>query len=62
MEFKLDASQPFQQGAIASIVDLLDGRPLDASMLMTQVKSRADQTATANQLNVDFEPEVAAVG
>ena len=35
MEFKFDAKQPYQQEAIASVVDLFEGQPADADALET---------------------------
>lgn len=38
MEFKFDAHQEFQQEAIAAVVDLFEGQPADATLLMTTLQ------------------------
>ena len=38
MEFKFDPKQPYQQEAIASVVDLFEGQPVDADTLETKLE------------------------
>lgn len=61
MGFKFDANQPYQQDAIASVVDLFEGQPRDAEVLQTKLATmipKADQQT----LDVDIANEVGAVG
>ena len=37
MEFTFEPKQPYQQEAIASVVDLFEGQPADADVLITQL-------------------------
>jgi type III restriction enzyme len=61
--FQFDASQPYQLGAIASVVDLFDGQPKDAEKLVTTLRGAAvlpdsDQA----ELEIDLAQEIGAVG
>lgn len=38
MEFKFDPNQPFQRDAVDSVVDLFDGQPSDADLLLTALR------------------------
>lgn len=58
MEFKFDANQSYQQQAIASIVDLFDGQPLDAPSLVTTLQGEQSE----EQALFDLVAEVGAVG
>ena len=60
MEFKFDPKQPYQQEAIASVVDLFDGQPADADALETKLQG-ALPTAEG-QSALDIAAEVGAVG
>ena len=60
MEFKFDAHQPYQQDAIAAVVDLFDGQPADASALETTLIG--EQPEVGEQAVLDIAVEVGAVG
>lgn len=60
MEFKFDANQPYQQEAVASVVDLFEGQPVDADALET--KLRAELLTTVGQQQLDIASEVGAIG
>lgn len=59
MEFKFDANQEYQKEAIASVVDLFEGQPSDASVLETTLKNVFHEDI---QALLDIETEVGAVG
>lgn len=60
MEFKFDPKQPYQQEAIASVVDLFEGQPADADTLETRLQG-ALATPDGEQA-LDIAAEVGAVG
>lgn len=60
MEFKFDAHQPYQQDAIAAVVDLFDGQPADARALETTLIG--EQPDVGEQAVLDIAVEVGAVG
>ncbi|MGC8480173.1 MAG: DEAD/DEAH box helicase family protein [Acidimicrobiales bacterium] len=60
MEFKFDAHQPYQNDAIAAVVDLFDGQPADASALETTLIG--EQPGVGEQAVLDIAVEVGAVG
>lgn len=63
-KFKFDANQPYQQSAIAAVVDLFEGQPADAAALATTLRA-ALVTDEASQLplsGADYALEIGAVG
>lgn len=60
MEFKFDANQAYQHAAIASVVDLFEGQPKDASTLETLLTSQASDFGDQQALEIAH--EVGAVG
>ncbi|KZF09495.1 MULTISPECIES: restriction endonuclease [unclassified Rhodococcus (in: high G+C Gram-positive bacteria)] len=60
MEFKFDSRQPFQQEAIASVVDLFEGQPADADAL--EAKLQGILSVSDGQQSFDMAAEVGAVG
>lgn len=60
MEFKFDPKQPYQQEAIASVVDLFEGQPADADALETKLKGSLP--LPGGQQAFDIAAEVGAVG
>ena len=60
MEFKFDPKQPYQQEAIASVVDLFEGQPADADALET--KLQGSLSVPDGQQSFDIAAEVGAVG
>ena len=40
MEFKFDPNQPFQRDAVMSVVDLFEGQPLNAELLLTSLQDQ----------------------
>ena len=60
MEFKFDPSQPYQQKAIASVVDLFRGQPADADALETKLQGALP--TPGDQQAFDIAAEVGAVG
>lgn len=60
MEFKFDPKQPYQQDAIASVVDLFEGQPTDADALET--KLQGSFSMPGDQLALEVAAEVGAVG
>nr|WP_276974850.1 DEAD/DEAH box helicase family protein [Ferrimicrobium acidiphilum] len=60
MEFKFDAHQPYQQDAIAAVVDLFDGQPADARALETTLVG--EQPDLGEQALLEITIEVGAVG
>lgn len=60
MEFKFDPKQPYQQEAIASVVDLFEGQPADAETLETTVQGVLP--TPEGQTAFDIATEVGAVG
>jgi len=60
MEFKFDPKQPYQQEAIASVVDLFEGQPADADALETNLQGAL--AAPGGQTSFDIAGEVGAVG
>ena len=60
MEFKFDPKQPFQQEAIASVVDLFEGQLADADALETKLQGAL--AAPEGQQSFDIAGEVGAVG
>jgi len=63
MEFKFDPRQPFQQDAIAAVVDLFEGQPVDTeSLLTTLVDERPASEDDHERLDIDLRQEIGAVG
>lgn len=60
MEFKFDPKQPYQQEAIASVVDLFEGQPVDADVLETKLGNALP--TPGGQQALDIAAEVGAVG
>lgn len=60
MEFKFDPKQPYQQEAIASVVDLFEGQPADADALETTLRGMLP--TPEGQTALDIAAEVGAVG
>lgn len=60
MEFNFDAKQPHQQEAIASVVDLFEGQPVDADALKTKLQGVLP--TPDGQQSFDIAGEVGAVG
>jgi type III restriction enzyme len=60
MEFKFDPKQPYQQEAIASVVDLFEGQPADADAL--ESKLHGVFPTPEGQTAFDIAAEVGAVG
>lgn len=60
MEFKFDPKQPYQQEAIASVVDLFEGQPADADALETHMEGTLP--SPDGQQSFDIATEVGAVG
>ena len=60
MEFTFEPKQPYQQEAIASVVDLFEGQPADADVLITQLV--AESSSRNGQEALDIANEVGAVG
>ncbi|AZZ82288.1 restriction endonuclease [Gordonia alkanivorans] len=60
MEFKFDPKQPYQQEAIASVVDLFEGQPADADVLETKLENALP--TPGGQQALDIAAEVGAVG
>lgn len=60
MEFKFDPKQPYQQEAIASVVDLFEGQPADADALEITLKGMLP--APDGQTSFDVASEVGAIG
>ncbi|MCT7372456.1 restriction endonuclease [Mycolicibacterium llatzerense] len=61
--FQFDASQPYQLGAIASVVDLFDGQPKDAEKLVTTLRGAAAlPDSDQAELEIDLAQEIGAVG
>lgn len=60
MEFKFDSKQPYQQEAIASVVDLFEGQPTDAEALQT--KMQGSLPSPDGQESFDIVGEIGAVG
>ena len=61
MEFKFDAHQPYQQEAIAAVVDLFEGQPADSASLMTTLYGVAPDSG--DQVRAfEVASEVGAVG
>lgn len=60
MEFKFDPKQPYQQEAIASMVDLFEGQPVDADALETKLEGALP--TPEGQQSFDIAAEVGAVG
>lgn len=60
MEFKFDANQSYQKQAIASVVDIFEGQPRDASMFHSTLKGEVSETTGQNVL--ELANEVGAVG
>jgi len=61
MEFKFDPHQQYQQDAIAAVVDLFDGQPADAALLMTTLQGVAPDSG--DQVRAfELASEVGAVG
>ena len=60
MTFKYDPKQPYQQEAIASVVDLFEGQPADADALETNL--RGALPSPDGQQSFDIASEVGAVG
>lgn len=60
MEFKFDPKQPYQQEAIASVVDLFEGQPADADALQTKLQGALP--APEVQQSFDIAAEVGAIG
>lgn len=60
MEFKFDPKQPYQQEAIASVVDLFEGQPADADALETMLEGALP--TPGDQQAFDIAGEVGAVG
>lgn len=60
MEFKFDPKQPYQQEAIASVVDLFEGQPADADALETKLQGALP--SPEGQQSFDIAAEVGAVG
>ncbi|MCA9113332.1 MAG: DEAD/DEAH box helicase family protein, partial [Planctomycetaceae bacterium] len=60
MEFKFDPKQPYQQEAIASVVDLFEGQPADADALETKLQGALP--TPDGQQSFDIAGEVGAVG
>ncbi len=60
MEFKFDAHQQYQQDAIAAVVDLFDGQPVDARAL--EVMLISEQSGIGEQDVLEIAVEVGAVG
>jgi type III restriction enzyme len=60
MEFKFDPKQPYQQEAVASVVDLFEGQPADADALETKLKGTVP--TPDGQQSFDIAAEVGAVG
>lgn len=60
MEFKFDPKQPYQQEAIASVMDLFEGQPADADALETTLQGVLP--TPAGQTALDIAAEVGAVG
>jgi len=60
MEFKFDPKQPYQQEAIASVVDLFEGQPADADALETKLQGVLP--TPEGQTAFDIAAEVGAVG
>ena len=60
MEFQFDPNQPYQQEAIASVVDLFEGQPADADALETKLQGALP--TSDGQTSLDIAAEVGAVG
>lgn len=60
-EFKFDSSQDFQLAAIASVINLFDGQPIDAQQLMTSLIG-SDSGEKLEMLDFGESLEVGAVG
>ena len=60
MEFKFDPKQPYQQEAIASVVNLFEGQPADADALETKLQGVLP--TPEGQTSFDIAAEVGAVG
>lgn len=60
MEFKFDPKQPYQQEAIASVVDLFEGQPTDADAL--EMKLQGVLPTPEGQTALDIAAEVGAIG
>src|SRR5690625_1048867 len=61
--FHFDSKQPFQLAAIASVVDLFDGQPLDAEKLVMTLRGQsALKGSNQTVLDIDVTQETGAVG
>ncbi len=60
MEFKFDAHQQYQQDAIAAVVDLFEGQPLEFSILESKLTSSIQDKGA--QASLDLINEVGAIG
>lgn len=60
MEFKFDPKQPYQQEAIASVVDLFEGQPADADALETKLQGML--STPEGQTTFDIAAEIGAIG
>lgn len=61
MEFKFDAHQPYQQDAVAAVVDLFEGQPAGVASLMTTLQGAAPDSG--DQVRAfEVAIEVGAVG
>lgn len=60
--FRFNANQRFQLDAIASVVDLFDGQPRDAEMLLTTLRGMRAPSDPEATLDIDIAQEVGAVG
>ena len=60
MEFKFDPKQPYQQEAIASVVDLFEGQPADADSL--EINLKGTLPTPDGQTSFDIAGEVGAIG
>lgn len=59
-KFTFDAKQPFQLDAISSVVDLFDGQPLNAGLLMNNVSNELERHPA--QPPLDIQAEIGAIG
>lgn len=61
--FQFDARQPYQLDAIASVVDLFDGQPMDTDKLVTTLRGAAMLPESQQAgLGLDLTQEIGAIG
>jgi type III restriction enzyme len=63
MKLKYDSNQQYQVDAIASVVDLFDGQPLDSGQLLEIIRTQVNAAAeNHDQTYIELQEEIGAIG